>query len=384
MPADGTLAFVPQPMPRSLPLEGPTVRLLSDADYALGRLAGAAGRLVSPLLIGQPLLRREAILSSRIEGTFTTAEQLVLLELGVEPREPDSREAADTQEVLNYVHALELGLRRLGEIPISLRLVRELHEALLTGVRGGRDRPGHFRDVQNYIGSAQGGIAQARYVPPPVAEMREALHRWEQDLHEGADAMPMLVHLALSHYQFEAIHPFRDGNGRVGRLLIPLTLCAQGRLDQPLLYMSAYFEAHRREYVDLLLRVSTHGDWAAWLRFFLRGVAVCASESLALAEQLLAVRDRYHAAVRSLKSAGALATLVDELFHVPSITIGRAAKLLHVTPAAASANLRRLQDLGVIVEVTGRTRNQIFVAREILAFVGRDSRESPVTAPEHT
>jgi Fic family protein len=299
----------------------------------------------------------------------------VLLELGVEQREPDSRDASDTREVLNYVHAFELGLRRLREIPVSLRLVRELHEALLTGVRGERDRPGQFRDVQNYNGSAQAGIAHARYVPPPVPEMRDALHRWEQDLHQVAADVPVLVHLALSHYQFEAIHPFRDGNGRVGRLLIPLTLCTQGRLEQPLLYMSAYFEAYRTEYVDLLLRVSTHGDWAGWLRFFLRGVAVCATDGLALAEQVLAVRDRYHAAVRPLKSAGPLATLIDELFHVPSITIGRAARLLQVTPAAASANLRRLQDLGIIVEVTGRTRNQIFVAREILAFVGRDSRE---------
>lgn len=367
---EGAVAFVPDPMRMSLELDAPTQRLLSEADYALGRLAGAAGRVVNPYLIGQPLLRREAILSSRIEGTLTTPEQLVLLELGIAPQVPDSREAADTREVLNYVQAMELGLRRLGEIPLSLRLVRELHAMLLDGVRGQRDRPGHFRDIQNYISSAGTSILQARYVPPPVPEMREALDRWEEDLHRGAEHLPLLVHLALSHYQFEAIHPFRDGNGRVGRILIPLTLCSHGRLDQPLLYMSAYFEAHRREYVDRLLRVSTHGDWLGWVSFFIRGVVECASDGLVLAEQLIALRERYRTQVRAARSAGALARLVDELFRVPSITIGHATTVLGSSPASASANLRKLAELGVIREVSGRQRNQLFVAHEILAFVG--------------
>ena len=370
---DKALAFVPAPLPHDLPLSGATARCLSEADYALGRLAGAAGRLVNPYLIGQPLLRREAILSSRIEGTFTTPEQLVLMELGIEVRPANSRQTEDTREVLNYVQALDLGFRRLREIPLSLRLVRELHGALRQGVRGGTDRPGDFRDVQNYIGSAGDGIARPRYVPPPVAEMRDALNRWEEDLHREDWELPLLVQLALSHYQFEAIHPFRDGNGRVGRLLIPLSLHAHGRLDEPLLYMSAYFDAHRREYVDLLRRVSTHGDWNAWVTFFLRGVAACCEESLILVEQLIALRDRYHDAARRQRAAGSLAMLIDHLFHVPSITIGFAGTLLGVTPAAASANLRKLQELGVIVEVTGRKRDQVFVAREILAFVGRDT-----------
>jgi Fic family protein len=370
----GELAFVPEPMPTAVALDAPTQRLLSEADYALGRLAGAAGRVVNPYLIGQPLLRREAILSSRIEGTQTTPEQLVLLELGISPQAPDGPEAADTQEVLNYVLAMELGLRRLGEIPLSLRLVRELHAALLADVRAARDRPGQLRDVQNYISVAGTSLLLARYVPPPMPEMKEALERWEEDLHRGAEHLPLLVHLALSHYQFEAIHPFRDRNGRVGRLLIPLTLCAQGRLEQPLLYMSAYFEAHRREYVDRLLRVSTHGDWLGWVSFFVRGVAECASDGLVLAQQLIDLRERYLAQVRPARSAGALARLVDELFRVPSITIGRATELLGATPASASANLAKLAQLGVVAEVTGRQRNQVFVAHEILAFVGREAR----------
>jgi Fic family protein len=364
------VAFVPDPMPTTLSLDAPTQRLLSEADYALGRLAGAAGRVVNPYLIGQPLLRREAILSSWIEGTHTTPEQLVLLELGISPQAPDGPEAADTREVLNYVQAMELGLRRLDEIPLSLRLVRELHAELLDGVRGERDRPGHFRDVQNDISAAGTSILQARYVPPPVPEMKATLERWEQDLHRGAEHLPLIVHLALSHYQFEAIHPFRDGNGRVGRLLIPLTLCAQGGLEQPLLYMSAYFETHRREYVDRLLRVSTHGDWLGWVSFFVRGVVECASDGLVLAEQLVALRERYLALVRPARSAGALARLVDELFKVPSMTIGHATAVLGSSPASASSNLGKLAELGIVGEVSGRQRNQLFVAHAILAFVG--------------
>ena len=370
------MAFVPDPMPVELALGQEEIRLLSNADYALGRLAGSAGRLVNPYLIGQPLLRREAILSSRIEGTFTTPEQLVLLEAGVAPAQ-DARAAADTREVLNYVRAMERGLELLKTIPVSLRLLRDIHGVLLDGVRGGDDRPGEFRTVQNYIGPRHAPIGEARFVPPPVTEMHEALGRWERDLHLQPDPLPLLLRLAVAHYQFEAIHPFRDGNGRVGRLLIPLLLCAQERLSDPLLYMSAFFDRHRDEYMDLLLRVSTRGAWREWVGFFLRGVAECARDGQQLTDGLLSLRERYHGLVRSARSSGLLATLIDDLFRVPSITIGRAASLLGVTPAAASYNLRKLQDINVIAEMTGRTRGQVFVAREILSFVGRD-----LNAPE--
>lgn len=373
MPIAGpALAFVPDPMPAELALGPAVVRLLSEADYALGRLAGAAGRLVNPYLIGQPLLRREAILSSRIEGTFTTPEQLVLLEAGVPSAEDDIRATADTREVLNYVRAMQHGLELLKTIPVSLRLIREVHGVLLAGVRGGRERPGAFRAEQNYIGSRDASIENARFVPPPVQEMVGALNRWEHDLHIQPDPLPLLVRLALAHYQFEAIHPFRDGNGRVGRLLIPLLLCERDRLADPILYMSAFFERHRDEYMNLLLRVSTHGAWEEWIGFFLRGVAECAREGQSLTDDLLALRDRYHAAVRSARSSALLGTLIDDLFRVPSITIGRTTELLGVTPASASSNLRKLQALGIVAEVTGRTRGQVFVAREILNFVGRD------------
>jgi Fic family protein len=378
VPAAGqAVAFVPDPMPDELSLGSDEIRLLSEADYALGRLAGSAGRLVNPYLIGQPLLRREAILSSRIEGTLTTPEQLVLLEAGVAPSVQDVRAAADTREVLNYVHAMERGLELLKTIPVSLRLIRDVHAVLLDGVRGGEDRPGEFRTVQNYIGSPHASIEEARFVPPPVTEMHEALAAWERGLHRERDPLPLLVRLAVAHYQFEAIHPFRDGNGRVGRLLIPLLLCAHQRLSDPLLYMSAYFDRHRERYMDLLLQVSTRGAWHEWVAFFLRGVAECALEGQQLTEGLMALRERYHGLIRSARSSALIGTLVDDLFRVPSITIGRTAALLDVTPAAASYNLRKLQDLGIIVEVTGRTRGQVFVAREILDFVGRDLGGSP-------
>jgi Fic family protein len=366
-------------MPTEVALGAAAVRLLSEADYALGRLAGSAGRLVNPYLIGQPLLRREAILSSRIEGTFTTPEQLVLLEAGVSSPGQDARVTADTLEVLNYVRAMERGLELLNTIPMSLRLVKELHAVLLEGVRGGQDHPGAFRSEQNYIGSRHAPISEARFVPPPVPEMLKALDRWEHDLHLEPDPLPLLVRLGVAHYQFEAIHPFRDGNGRVGRLLIPLLLCAHDRLSDPLLYMSAFFDRHREEYVDLLLRVSTRGAWEDWIVFFARGVAECAREGQTLTDGLLELRERYHAAVRAARSSGLLATLIDDLFRIPTITIGRAATLLNVTPASASSNLRKLQALNVVTEVTGRTRDQVFVAREILSFVGRDLSLPPAT-----
>ena len=368
----GALAFVPDPMPAELHLGAASVRLLSEADYALGRLAGASGRLLNPYLIGQPLLRREAILSSRIEGTYTTPEQLVLLEAGAARVGTDAKAAEDTQEVLNYVRAMEHGLRLLQKLPVSLRLVREVHKVLLDGVRGGQDRPGQFRTEQNYIGSQHAPIAEARFVPPPVPDMYEALDRWEKDLHVRPDPLPLLVRLAVAHYQFEAIHPFRDGNGRMGRLLIPLLLCEHQRLPDPLLYMSAYFDRNRQQYMDRLLAVSTHAAWEGWIAFFLEGVAQCARESLAFADQLLALRDRYHDLVRTARSSGLLAKLIDELFRVPSITIGRATELLQVTPASASYNLKKLAAHGIVTEVSGRTRDQFYVAREILAVFSRD------------
>lgn len=381
VPAGGTVAFVPDAMPPELHLGTGTVRLLEDAVYALGLLNGSAGRLVNPYLVGQPLLRREAILSSRIEGTFTTPEQLVLLEAGVPADDEDEHVTADTREVLNYVRAMERGLELLQQLPVSRRLLRELHAVLLHDVRGGRDLPGEFRREQNYIGSQHAPISEARFVPPPVDEMQPALDQWERDLHLDFDPMSPLVRVAVAHYQFEAIHPFRDGNGRLGRLLIPLLLCERGRLSAPLLYMSAYFERHRQAYVDRLLRVSTHGDWEAWIAFFLQGVAECARDGQALTADLLVLRERYLADVRKVRSSGLLSVVVDDLFRVPTTTLTRVTKLIGKTAATAGTVMAKLQALGIVEEVTGRTRNRVYVAREIVGFLGRDMINPKTTVP---
>lgn len=375
---DGAVAFVPDPLLRTLDLDLPAIRLLAEAENALGRLVGTTARLVNPYLVGSPLLNREAILSSRIEGTITTPERLVLLQAGALPSASDDPETRDTLEVLNYVRAMEHGLGRLSELPVCLRLIREIHAELLRGVRGDRERPGEFRTSQNWIGHARSDpIRLARFVPPPTSEMLPALDDLEKYLHETPSDLPLLVRLALIHYQFEAIHPFRDGNGRIGRLLIPLLLCSHGRMRDPLLYLSSFFERNREEYMDRLLRVSLAGEWLEWIGFFLRAVTECGEEAIRQAEGLLALRQRYHERFQTARSSSLLQKLIDVLFRSPSITIGRAAELLGVTHAAGAYNIRKLQETGVLREATGRKRDQIFIAPEILAFM----RDRPPSEP---
>lgn len=373
VPAEGGgRAFVPNSLPEALPYEARTVQLLALAENALGRLEGSLDRLVNPYLVAGPLLRREAILSSRIEGTYTTPKQLVLLEAIGEERAPGGADA-DTREVLNYIRAMDHGLRRLRELPVCLRLISELHSVLLRGVRGDRERPGEFRTVQNYIGRRVDGIQNARFVPPPPAELEQCLQDFERYLNpqEGmaAQQLPLLIRLALVHYQFEAIHPFRDGNGRLGRLLIPLILCHEQRMRSPTLFVSSYLDKHRDEYVDRMLRVSQRGDWSAWVQFFLQGVVECAQESTQRVAGLLALRDDYHGQFHSARSSALLLKLIDELFGQPSMTIVGAAKVLEVTPASASANIQKLEKAGILKEVTGRKRDRMYIAPGILSFV---------------
>ena len=354
-------------MPDELTLDYVAIRLLSDAEHAIGRLVGAVGRTVNPFLVGSPLLHREAILSSRIEGTIATPEQLVLAELAGPSKAGE--DVGDAEEVVNYMRAMRHGLR--PKLPMSLRLIRELHGVLMKGVRGGQDRPGEFRDVQNFIGSPGASIGDARFVPPPAGAMRDCLDLFERRLHARDERLPILVKLAVAHYQFEAIHPFRDGNGRIGRLLLPLLLVREKRLEEPVLYLSAYLERNRKEYMDLLLAVSQKGAWLEWVRFFLKGVEESASESLEQTDTLLALRERYHNQFRSARSFGVLQQLIDNLFVSPSITMTTTAKALKITPAAASANIRKLTEGGVLREITGRKRDQVFVAHEILKFMGK-------------
>jgi Fic family protein len=356
----GYTAFVPAPLPPVIVYDADLVLTLSRADCALSELSGIGRQLPNPHLLIAPYVRREAVLSSRIEGTRASLSDLLLDEA-----EEDRPTDADVREVRNYVEALEHGLRRLPELPLSLRLVRELHERLMRGVRGGQATPGEFRRSQNWIGPSGSTPVTALYVPPPPDHLMGCLADWETFLHERA-SLPDLVQCALMHEQFEAIHPFLDGNGRLGRLLITLFLVERGRLSQPLLYLSSYIEAHRQGYYESLQRVRTDGDWPGWLRFFLAGVEETARAAIGQAGRLL---DLHDALRRRLHQKPKAAALLDELFANPYISVSRAARLLKVSNPTARQAITWLQREGLLEEVTGRAWGRLYLARPILAVI---------------
>ena len=361
----GYWAFVPGDLPRSVDLDGRLVALLSDADRALGMLAGIGATLPNPYLLISPFLSREAVLSSRIEGTQASLSDLFLFQAAQE------RAAAprDVQEVANYVNAAHHGVARLADLPLGLRLVRELHGRLLEGVRGGDQTPGEFRTVQNWIGqSPTYALEDALYVPPPIGEMGDALDDWERFLHEEL-TMPPLVKCALMHYQFEAIHPFRDGNGRLGRLLITLYLCANKHLPQPLLYLSAFFEAHKQEYYDRLQAIRTSGDWVSWLAFFLSGVINQARDGAQRSRRILSLRERYRDRLLQAKGAASAQRLLDALFGCPALSVRGAQRVLGVTYLTASRAVRVLEELGILQEMTGARRGRVFFAYELMRVI---------------
>jgi Fic family protein len=357
----GNVCFRPNPLPPQLALDMETASLLSAADHALGKLAGAGQLLPNPHLLIEPFLQKEAILSSKIEGTIASAREVAdfQLDLTQEPAKQDIR------EVSNYVLALRYGLKRIKEIPVSLRVIRELHAHLLRNVRGSDRQPGEFRTDQNWIGPARTALAQARYVPPPVSVMLEALDELEKFVHQTAERPP-LIDLALIHYQFEAIHPFEDGNGRVGRLLMSLLLAERELLPQPLLYLSAYFERHHREYADLLLRVSQENAWIEWIRFFLRGVAEQAADAAIRCDRLLHLWQKYRATIQDTNAPAISLRLVDHLFTQPIITIRHAEQVLKVTFKTAQKNLEKLASAGIVKEERTRQNTRYYIANKIL------------------
>ncbi len=361
-------AYVPEPLPPALVLDMGTIRRLADAAVALGELKGIGRMLPNPHLLIGPFVRREAVASSRIEGTITDLRQLVVFEA-----EPSGQPAEDddAQEVKNYVESLNYGLKRLEQLPLSLRLLRELHERLMAEVRGEDQMPGQFRSRQNMIGRAGQTPAEARFVPPPVIEMHAALDALEKYLARPS-GLPDLVDLALIHYQFEAIHPFLDGNGRVGRLLISLLLRERRLLDQPVLYLSTYFERHRETYTDLLLAVSQRGEWPAWIDFFLTGVSGQARQAIRRAHDLLALRQEYHEAVRASSRSATASRLVDLLFEQPAVTVNQVARALQVTFRSASLAVADFEARNILVEVTGKARNRIYLAQEIVRRIQTD------------
>ena len=362
-------AYVPKPLPPVLAFGISLVRRLSEADQAVGELNGVGGMLPNPHLLIGPFLRREAIESSRIEGTITDLRQFVLLEADpdAEVRDPD------WEEVHNYVKALEYGLQRLPTLPVSRRLMKEVHERLMAGVRGDGKRRGEFRDRQNAIGREGQDASECRFVPPPVPRMNQALEDLERYINVPSE-LPPLIDLALIHYQFETIHPFLDGNGRLGRLLISLLLQEKRCLAQPLLYLSAFFERNRDDYVDHLLRVSREGAWEAWIAFFLTAVATQAREASGRCRELLELWKTYREDLLGAGKSANLLKLLDFLFDRPAIRATEAAQKLGITFAAAQRNIERLISADILVEVTGKARDRIYFAPKILAIV-QDERE---------
>lgn len=356
---DGYPAFVPEPSPRTISVSEDTLAALDEASHQLGILQGVGRQIRNPHLLISPYMSREAVLSSRIEGTQTTMSDVYAADL----EQGDLVQATDVREVQNYRSAHQLGLA--SNLPLSLRLIRDLHKRLMKDVRGQERHPGEFRTYQNFIGAPSG--ADATYVPPPVPKMRELLNDLDRFLNE--DALRPLVQAAVVHYQFEAIHPFGDGNGRVGRLLIPLFLRDRGLLPQPLLYLSAYFERSRSEYYERLLRVSTHGDWDGWIRYFLIGVSTQAREAIDLADKLLALHNRYREELQAKQVTANVLRLIDALFENPLIYTKRAEIVLEVSAPTARATIKALEDHGVLHEITSRNWRKIYEAGEIYSLL---------------
>lgn len=364
---EGYTAFVPDPLPPVFVWTPELIRALSDADRTIGRLAGEGGRLSNPHLLIRPFVRREAVLSSRIEGTQATLGELLAAEAGATVE----RSPSDLREVANYVVALEQGIKRLNKLPLSRRLVGELHEKLMAKVRGNYATPGQFRRSQNWIGPPGCTLANAAYVPPPPSELMACLGAWEKFLHD--QLLPPLVQIGLAHYQFEAIHPFLDGNGRVGRLLITLFLVERKILPTPLLYLSAFFEATRRDYYEHLRGVTERSEWAEWLHYFLNGVARQSEDALSRAEQMNRLLASWRAAVSGTPSKAPM-VLVDQLAANPFLTIKGVAKKLDVAFTTAQRAVEKLEKLSIVTRVSQAKRDRVYCAKALLDILEEPAR----------
>ncbi len=355
----GYRAFIPAPLPPQPPpeLTGELQGLLSAADRALGRLDGSVLTLPNPDLFVFMYVRKEAVLSSQIEGTQSSLQDL----LAAEAQLFDLELPRDVDEVVNYVRAMNYGLTRLAELPVSVRLIREIHAELMRGVRGGLLLPGELRTSQNWIGPAGCTLSTATFVPPPHHMVPEALGELEKFLH-ARDELPPLVKIALAHVQFETIHPFLDGNGRVGRLLITFLLTERGVLHKPVLYLSHFFKRHRPAYYEHLQAVRDGGAWEAWLVFFLQGVVEVAGEAAETARRVLQLREQHRAAITAQlgRAAGNGHKVLESLFDRPIVSVNDVKAMTGTTFAAANGLVSRLVDLGLLSEMTGYARNRRF------------------------
>ncbi|HTU71217.1 MAG TPA: Fic family protein [Candidatus Baltobacteraceae bacterium] len=372
--SEGGHAFIPAPLPIGADLyTADLILALDEATAELGRLDGLAANLPDPELLIGPFLRREAVLSSRIEGTQTTYSDLVLFEAA-----EIAANTGDTSEVRNYISALKYGVRRAEEIPFGRQLILEIHDTLMASAEA-KVRRGQFRDRQVFIAQKGLTIRDARYVPPPALEVEPLFDNLAAYL-QAPNQLPLLIRLAITHYQFEAIHPFIDGNGRLGRLLIVLMLCKERRLNAPMLYLSAYFERRRQQYNDLMLEVSRSGAWTDWIIFFLRGVALQARDAIQRTRQLQALRQQYRDRFRTARTAASVLTLVDALFELPVLTNRRAQSILGFSWQAASENIQKLVDAQIVQRVDVPGRVQYFLATEIVEILDR-AEAIPAEAP---
>ena len=354
----GYRAFYPAPLPPAIDWTPSLVSKLSKADQLLGRLSGEARRLPNPQILIRPFVKREAVYSSRIEGTQATLGEILAAEAGgVVNRSPD-----DLREVANYVQALEHGMTRLKNFPLSLRLVKEMHALLMDGVRGEHATPGLFRTSQNWIGPAGCTLKEARFVPPPPEALGDCLKDWEAYLHYSEE--PVLITCALMHYQFEAIHPFLDGNGRIGRLMISLLLCEKGALPSPMLYLSAFLDATRSEYYGALTAISEDGDWSSWINYFLNGVIRQTEDVLDRAERMNAILEQWKEAAAQLTPSAA--KVVNLLGGNPFVTAKKTSETLGLAYNTANRSLVALEKAEILFPMNDAKRDRVFVARELL------------------
>ena len=361
-------AFVPPRLPPTpaVQMDG-LYRRLESANRALGRLDGVTSILPDTPLFLYMYVRKEALLSSQIEGTQSSLSDLLLFESEEAPGVP----LDDVQEVSNYVAAMNHGLTRIREgFPISLRLIREIHDILLSKGRGSTKQPGEFRRSQNWIGGTRPG--NALFVPPPPELVMDLLSDLEAFIHADTPDIPSLIKAGLVHVQFETIHPFLDGNGRLGRLLITLLLCTQGILKEPILYLSLYFKTHRQHYYDLLQRVREHGDWEAWAEFFLDGITETSLQAAEAAREILSLFEADRQRIGTLGRPAASALRVHQLLQQkPIIGIPAAAQKLAISPPTIAKSIQHLEDLGIVREITGKQRSRMFVYGGYLSILSR-------------
>jgi len=353
-------AFVPNPLPFEIKVDGVLQTLLSKADLALGRLDGISEVLPDVDFFIFMYTRKEATLSSQVEGTQATFSDVLKAEARIE----DAEIHKDVDEILNYIKALNYGLKKMEEIPLSLRLIREIHATLLKGVRGESRCPGEFRRSQNWLGGAT--IRTARFVPPPAHEVMALLGNLEKFFHD-VTALPILIKIGMIHAQFENIHPFLDGNGRVGRLLITFYLCQQGILKKPLLYLSEFFKSHRQEYYDRLDAVHEKDDIESWLNFFVEGVAITADKAVETTRKILQLRERdLHRVMGLGKSSTKGKVLLDFLYKAPLIQIKTVERVAGLKNPNALALVAKLTRLSILKEITGQKRNRVFSYKDYI------------------